>query len=226
MTELAPRLEKSTPDDRRITVIAANDPKWANVKRGGQLSADKVSFGLLARLKALHGTRPGFIYAVTSKAIYDPAVPDWRFVFGYVAYKGTNQFAAVYGTLPMRVYRPELEKARLLKMMLRYTGQMWCGLPRNSNPRSVLYQPLLEHSRSRPHAAHPAGKMPAVGSSGHSGISPLALPFDSDSPDAESDLETEAARRSGPSSFRNGLSTSVQKCEEVRVLRLPGKSSR
>lgn len=143
LTELAPRLEKWTPDDRRITVIAANDPKWANAKRGGQLSADKVSFGLLARLKAVHGTRPGFIYAVTSKAIYDPAVPDWRFVFGYVAYKGTNQFAAVYGTLPMRVYQPELEKARLLKMMLRYTGQMWCGLPRNSNPRSVLYQPLL-----------------------------------------------------------------------------------
>ena len=47
------------------------------------------------------------------------------------------------GTAQMRVYYPEREKARLTKMMLRYIGEVACRLPRNSDPKSVLYSPIL-----------------------------------------------------------------------------------
>ena len=43
----------------------------------------------------------------------------------------------------MRVYHPAREQARLTKMMLRYIGEIVCGLPRNGDPTSVLYTPLL-----------------------------------------------------------------------------------
>jgi hypothetical protein len=43
----------------------------------------------------------------------------------------------------MRVFQPQLERSRLTKMMLRYVGQLVCNQPRNSNPRSVLYQTIL-----------------------------------------------------------------------------------
>jgi hypothetical protein len=43
----------------------------------------------------------------------------------------------------MRAYQPEREKARLSKMILRYIGGTWCGLARNGDHKSVLYEPLL-----------------------------------------------------------------------------------
>jgi hypothetical protein len=54
-----------------------------------------------------------------------------------------KQAMAIVATAQMRVYHPEREKARLTKMMLRYIGEVICRLPRNSNPKSVMYTPLL-----------------------------------------------------------------------------------
>jgi hypothetical protein len=43
----------------------------------------------------------------------------------------------------MQVYQPEREKLRLTTFVLRYVGEPPCGLPRNSNPGSVMYSPVL-----------------------------------------------------------------------------------
>ena len=43
----------------------------------------------------------------------------------------------------MHAVQPEREKARLRKLMLRYIGLYWCGLPKNNDPRSVLYKTII-----------------------------------------------------------------------------------
>jgi len=45
----------------------------------------------------------------------------------------------------MHVYQPERERSRLTKMMLRYIDEIVCNpyLPRDANPQSVMYDPLL-----------------------------------------------------------------------------------
>jgi hypothetical protein len=59
-----------------------------------------------------------FLLAVTSQAIYDPQTPAYSFVFGQLWWQ-RPQFAAVFGTRPMRVHQPNLERAWLTKKMLR-----------------------------------------------------------------------------------------------------------
>jgi hypothetical protein len=102
---------------------------------------------LLARLRRVQGDRLAFLVPVTSYSMYDPEFPAYAFVFGArglvpPAVNG-KQAMAIVATAQMRVYHPEREKARLTKMMLRYIGEVICRLPRNSNPKSVMYTPLL-----------------------------------------------------------------------------------
>jgi hypothetical protein len=124
-----------------ITEVVTSKPNWMNRTRR-QMNALVVMNDMLARYRRAQGVRPGLIIPVTSQSLYSPRVPAYRFVFGMNQVSG-QQAAAIIGTAQMRVFHPEREKARLSKMILRYFGEIICGLPRNGNPRSVLYDPLL-----------------------------------------------------------------------------------
>ena len=82
---------------------------------------------------------------VTSEALYSPALPQYAFVFGAWIQPHHLQYSAALGSRPMRVFQPERERSRLTKMMLRYIGEIVCipYLRRNTNPRSVMYDPLI-----------------------------------------------------------------------------------
>jgi hypothetical protein len=131
------------PPRVQITTVAPKGAKWANAARGGEFNGQTVTSDLLARFRKEHGTKqPVFIMAVTSTAIYSPTTPQYAFVFGS-GMSFDNQIATVFGTLPMRVYQPEREVARLTKFMLRYIGDFLCEKPRNNDPRSVQYALVL-----------------------------------------------------------------------------------
>lgn len=89
-------------------------------------------------VKSVRTARQVLIVAVTSEAIYDEDNPLLNFDFGSWQKRHYNQFAAVFGTRPMRVVRPDREQARLTKMMLRYIGQSACGLSFNRDRHSSV----------------------------------------------------------------------------------------
>jgi hypothetical protein len=141
---VAPRVDPWMPPGRQVTAIATANPVWiTNGNAVGPRNAYAIVTDMYQRFRQAQGGRPIFLMTVTSEAVYSPQHPEWGFAFGYYVYWGRSQVSAVYGTRPMRVFQPEREKARLTKMMLRYIGAQICGLPRNSNPRSVMYEPLL-----------------------------------------------------------------------------------
>jgi hypothetical protein len=140
---VAPRVDPWMPPGRQVTAIATANPAWKGGTAGGPRNAYAIVTDMYQRFRQAQGGRPIFLMTVTSEAVYSPDRPDWGFVFGYIAWWPGSQYSAVYGTRPMRVVQPEREKARLTKMMLRYIGERVCRLPRNSNPHSVMYDPLL-----------------------------------------------------------------------------------
>jgi hypothetical protein len=142
LRSVLPVLNNWLPSGTEITVIPSAGAKWVNAARGGERNGVAITSDLYARFRQAQGGRLVLLMAVTSEAVYDPAMPQLNFVFGLFQTSKTGA-SAVFGTRPMRVYQPTRERVRLTKMMLRYIGQIWCGLPRNTNPRSVLYTPLL-----------------------------------------------------------------------------------
>jgi hypothetical protein len=145
------------PTWTEFTVIPATQSSWVNKARGGEWNGLAVDQNLVGEFNRAQGNRQVFIMAVTSEAVYDPHTPALNFVFGLLWWK-RPQFAVVFGTRPMRVFQPQLERSRLTKMMLRYIGQVVCNQPRNSNPRSVLYQTIL----GTPDLDKMAATLPAV----------------------------------------------------------------
>lgn len=141
---VVPALRKWLPPEQQLAV-APTDPHWANPARHGELNGDAVERDLLARFQQAHGSRTVLLMAVSSRALYAPAIPQYAFVFGSWVHGPGLQYSAAFGTLPMRVYQPERERSRLTKMMLRYIGEIVCNpyLRRNANPRSVMFDPLL-----------------------------------------------------------------------------------
>jgi hypothetical protein len=139
---VAPTVEKYLPYAVKVKTIPSVPSRWVDKTRSGEWNGRTVANDLLADYKSVRGNSQVFILAVTSKAIYDPGTPYFTFVFG-VLWWHKPQFAAVYGTQPMRAYQPEREKARLAKMMLRYTGLVVCNQQHSNDRRSVLYSTIL-----------------------------------------------------------------------------------
>jgi hypothetical protein len=137
-----PALRRWVPSDQLLRVIPT-EADWISTSRGGERNSRAISSDLLSQFRRAQGRRSVLIMAVTSQALYDPNEPALSFVFG--SWNGVHpaQYAAVVGTHPMRVFQPELERARLTKMMLRYIGEIVCGLMRSSDRTSVMYAPLL-----------------------------------------------------------------------------------
>jgi hypothetical protein len=142
IASVVPSVQRWLPYAVQIKRIPPAPSRWIDKSRSGEWNGRTVANDLLADFKSANGNRQVFILAVTSEAIYDPGTPSFSFVFG-VLWWHKPQFAAVYGTRPMRVYQPQLEKARLRKMMLRYIGEIVCNQPRNEDRRSVLYSTIL-----------------------------------------------------------------------------------
>ena len=137
-------LSKWLPRYQQLRVVPAR-PSWRNPSRSGHLNTTLIENGLLSDFRRAQGGRPILLMSVSSEAVYWPTVPGDRFVFGAWGQPHYLQYSAAFGTAPMRVFQPERERARLTKMMLRYVGEIVCRpwLRRNSNPSSVMYDPLL-----------------------------------------------------------------------------------
>jgi hypothetical protein len=141
-----PNVKRWLHNPYEITAVPAPGAGWVNETRR-QVNGRRVMSDLLARFRRVQGDRLAFLVPVTSYSMYDPEFPAYAFVFGsrglVPAAVNGKQAMAIVATAQMRVYNPEREQARLTKMMLRYIGEVICRLPRNSNPKSVMYTPLL-----------------------------------------------------------------------------------
>jgi hypothetical protein len=143
LRRVAPVAQSWTRYPVEITDIPRPGAGWTNAQRR-QVNARAVMNDLLARFQRARGTSLAFIVPVTSGSLYDPDLA-LNFVFGLRGPANGRQAAAMIGTAQMRVFHPEREQARLTKMTLRYMGEVLCKLPRNGNPTSVLYQPIVSN---------------------------------------------------------------------------------
>lgn len=124
-----------------ITPIPGARPSWVAADRG-QIDGGAVIDDLIARFRQAQGARADLVFAVTTYSVFDVGSPQWAFVFGIRGGAGSPR-GAIIGTAQMRAFHPERERARFVKMALRYLGEIRCGLPRNGDPTSVLYANLL-----------------------------------------------------------------------------------
>jgi hypothetical protein len=136
-----PAVKRYLAAPSEITAVPTSKASWVNQQRR-QLNSVGIITELRTRFVRAQGDRGAFLVLVTSGSLYDPTFLAYRFVFGYHTVIG-RQGIGIIGTTQMRVFHPEREKARLTKMMLRYIGASLCGLPRNNNPKSVMYQLIL-----------------------------------------------------------------------------------
>ncbi len=141
LQRVVPVAQRWTKYRAEITDVPRPRADWVNTKRR-QVNARAVMTDLLARFQKAHGTSAAFIVPVTSGSLYDPNFP-LDFVFGLRGPASGNQAIAMIGTAQMRGFHPERESERLMKMTLRYMGEIICRLPRNSNPKSVLFAPIV-----------------------------------------------------------------------------------
>jgi hypothetical protein len=141
---VVPSLARWLPAHQTLRVASTN-AAWANAARAGELNDLVMATDLLDSFRRDNGDRSVLLLSVSSKWLYAPDIPQYRFVFGGWVQPVRGEFSAVFGTAPMRAVQPERERARLQKMMLRYIGQIVCNpyLPQSSDPHSVMYTPIL-----------------------------------------------------------------------------------
>jgi hypothetical protein len=82
------------------------------------------------------------IIGVLAEDIYLPSRPDWAWAFG-----ASGEQISVISTYRMQSrngpFAATLERTRLRKMVTRYIGFSYFGLPRSEDPHSVLYDNVL-----------------------------------------------------------------------------------
>jgi hypothetical protein len=138
-----PSVKRWFSSPTEVSAVPSAGPDWLNRGRR-QMNGDRIMDDLLARFRRAQGNRPAFLLIVTSASMYSSVTPAYNFVFGLTAPPGqVGQVTNIIASAQMRVFHPEREKARLTKMMLRYLGEVMCHLPRNDNPRSVLYRTIV-----------------------------------------------------------------------------------
>jgi hypothetical protein len=142
---VVPTLQPWLLPNQQLDVIDTKT-SWVNPSRyGGELNTVKVWTDILNEFRDAQGSREVALFSVSSQAVYSPSLPHFSFVFGAWGQPHHLQYSVVLGTLPMRVFQPAREKARLTKMMLRYIGEIVCNpyLQRNTDPHSVMYSTIL-----------------------------------------------------------------------------------
>ena len=105
-----------------------------------------VAEGVIEGLRAAYpeaGDPARVIIAVTSEDLRIRGRPDWVWAFGlrtegHLAVLSTARMGPVPGPFGDR-----LEAARLRKMVTKYIGALYYGLPESADPRSVIYGPIL-----------------------------------------------------------------------------------
>jgi len=129
----------------QVLQVAPTRRSWADSSRSGELNDVAMATDLLASFRRDNGDRPVAIFSVSSKWLYDPDIPEYRFVFGGWVQPTRGEYSVVFGTAPMRAVQPQREQMRLEKMMLRYIGEILCTpyLRVSSDPGSVMYSPIL-----------------------------------------------------------------------------------
>jgi hypothetical protein len=124
-----------------ITAVPTSKASWSNPKRA-QIKSRVVIDDLLGRFKRARGNQLAFLIPVTTQSMYDPKIPLLNFEFGAIT-GAARQAVAIVATGNMRVIHAERENDRLTKILLRYVGIGVCKLKRSSDPRSVMYSPLV-----------------------------------------------------------------------------------
>jgi hypothetical protein len=125
-----------------ITAVPTAKPSWINAQRR-QMNSAVVMNDIAARFRRAQGNKIAVLLMVTSQSMYASEDVSFAFTVWGAALAGIEQRRTLTATAQMRVYHPEREKARLTKIILRHIGEILCRLPRNSNPKSVMYTPLL-----------------------------------------------------------------------------------
>jgi hypothetical protein len=88
------------------------------------------------------GDANALVIGVTTADIYLAGVPQWSWAFGM---RQGNRLAVV-STARMESFGPFadlIEQARLRKLLTKYVGTMYFGLPTSDDPKSVLYDNIL-----------------------------------------------------------------------------------
>jgi predicted Zn-dependent protease len=86
--------------------------------------------------------RKAILIGFTSEDMY-PASQNWPFCFGW---RDANTHTAVVSTARLNLRREsapfaaDISAARLRKVVTKHIGMLYYGLPRNANPKSVMYQ--------------------------------------------------------------------------------------
>jgi hypothetical protein len=146
LTATVPTVKKYLRRTTETTAIPSSKRTWIHVERQ-QADGRAIMRDLLSRFTRAQGNRQSALFLVTGASVYDTLSPQFRFVFGAYGVPGappkSRQVVAIIGTAQMRVYHPERERARLTKMILRYVGELICGLPRNNDPKSVMYSSIV-----------------------------------------------------------------------------------
>jgi hypothetical protein len=124
-----------------ITDVPTSKAGWLNPKRD-QIKNSVVIDDLLTRFKRARGNQSALLVPVTTRSMYDPKIPQLNFEFGAIT-GASRQAAAIVATGNMRVIHAEREKDRLTKILLRYIGLGVCHFKRSSDPKSVMYSPLI-----------------------------------------------------------------------------------
>jgi len=107
-----------------------------------QLSSEDLIGGVVARYpQAVLGNL--VVIGVLPADMYSRGRPDWRFVFGTWSEAHLGVISTARMGARLGPFERQIELARLRKMLTRYIGFMYFGLPESTDPKSVLYAPLL-----------------------------------------------------------------------------------
>ena len=141
IASVVPSVETWLPSAVQIRKLPTVRTRWIDKARAGEWNGRKVADDLLADFKSASGNSQVFIMAVT-RGDLRPRRTE-LLIRVRVLWWHQPQFAAVFGTRPMRAFQPQREKARLTKMMLRYIGEVVGNQSRSTNPRSAPYRTIL-----------------------------------------------------------------------------------
>ena len=105
-----------------------------------QLVAERVIDALRLSYSELSRDENAVIIGLVSSDMYIASRPDWRWAFGL---RDSGRFAVI-STAHMHelFFDGDAFRSRVRKMLTRDIGVLYCGLPLNDDPSSVLYRSI------------------------------------------------------------------------------------
>ena len=136
-------------------IEAFTNVKIGNVFQRNSIPQADISFNqerrqfdadlLVDEASGVFGSKEGATLAVTRDDLYLSSKPEWRYCFGTHGPKQTAILSSVRmgGRFQEEIFPNAKAKDRFRKMLLRYVLEMTYDLPRNNDPKSLLYNRVL-----------------------------------------------------------------------------------